>query len=179
MNLVWSVFTEMPGRIKHLKWVWLGNLDSEIFWHLKVKSLTLNYKISLGRWLTTNFHLKCSFDTDSHRKVKVLVTQSRRTLRPHGLLPTGLLYPWNSSGKNTGMGSDSLLRGSSWCRDRTQASCIAGRFFTVWSTREAYYVNLYFRNLSVITFLSFKWNFENPYPALFFSPGNHCLWLIV
>ena len=28
-------------------------------------------------------------------------------------------------------------RGSSWPRDRTQVSCIAGRFFTSWATREA------------------------------------------
>ena len=28
-------------------------------------------------------------------------------------------------------------RGSSWPRDRTQVSCTAGRFFTIWATREA------------------------------------------
>ena len=28
-------------------------------------------------------------------------------------------------------------RGSSWPRDRSWVSCIAGRFFTVWATREA------------------------------------------
>ena len=28
-------------------------------------------------------------------------------------------------------------RGSSWPRDQTQVSCIAGRFFTIWATREA------------------------------------------
>ena len=28
-------------------------------------------------------------------------------------------------------------RGSSWPRDRTWVSCIAGRFFTIWVTREA------------------------------------------
>ena len=28
-------------------------------------------------------------------------------------------------------------RGSFWPRDRTQVSCIAGRFFTIWTTREA------------------------------------------
>ena len=28
-------------------------------------------------------------------------------------------------------------RGSSWPRGRTQGSCIAGRFFTLWATREA------------------------------------------
>ena len=30
-----------------------------------------------------------------------------------------------------------FFRGSSWTRDRTQVSCIAGRFFTVWAPREA------------------------------------------
>ena len=31
----------------------------------------------------------------------------------------------------------SFSRGSSWPRDQTQVSCIAGRFFTIWATREA------------------------------------------
>ena len=31
-------------------------------------------------------------------------------------------------------------RGSSWSRDQTWASCIAGRFFTVWATREALWI---------------------------------------
>ena len=30
----------------------------------------------------------------------------------------------------------SFSRGSSWPRDRTQVSCIAGRHFTLWATRE-------------------------------------------
>ena len=29
-----------------------------------------------------------------------------------------------------------FFRGSSWPRDQTQVSCIAGRFFTLWTTRE-------------------------------------------
>ena len=29
-------------------------------------------------------------------------------------------------------------RGSSWPRDQTQVSCIAGRRFTIWATRKAY-----------------------------------------
>ena len=32
-------------------------------------------------------------------------------LRPHGLQPTRLLCPWNSPGKNTGVGSNYLLQG--------------------------------------------------------------------
>ena len=46
--------------------------------------------------------------------------------------------PWNSPSKNIGMGSQPLSRASSWPRDQTWVSCIAGRFFTVWATREAH-----------------------------------------
>ena len=53
------------------------------------------------------------------------------------LWPHGLYNPWNSPVQNTGVGSLSLLQGSSQPRDRTQVSCIAGRFFTSWATREA------------------------------------------
>ena len=31
----------------------------------------------------------------------------------------------------------SFSRGTSWTKDQTQVSCIAGRFFTDWATREA------------------------------------------
>ena len=41
-----------------------------------------------------------------------LVAESYPTLlQPHGLLPTWLLYPWDFTGKNTGVGSHSLLQG--------------------------------------------------------------------
>ena len=40
-------------------------------------------------------------------------------------------------GKNTGWVAISFSRGSSWPRDRTWVSLIAGRFFTIWATREA------------------------------------------
>ena len=33
------------------------------------------------------------------------------SLRPHGLQPTRFLCPWNSPGKNTGVGCHSLLQG--------------------------------------------------------------------
>ena len=38
--------------------------------------------------------------------------------------------------KNTGVGSLSLLRGSSWSRNWTRVSCIAGRFFSSWTTNK-------------------------------------------
>ena len=42
--------------------------------------------------------------------MKVLVTQFvSNSLQPHGLEPARLLCPWNSPGKNTGVGFHSLL----------------------------------------------------------------------
>jgi len=41
-------------------------------------------------------------------EVKVLVAQSCLTLLPHGLQPARLLCPWNSPGKNTGVGYQAL-----------------------------------------------------------------------
>ena len=37
----------------------------------------------------------------------------------------------------------SFSRGSSWPRDRTQVSCITGRLFTVWATRESLLIYIY------------------------------------
>ena len=48
------------------------------------------------------------------------------SLGPHALQPTNLLCPWNSPGKNTGVGWHSLLQGP-----ETQVFLTAGRFFTV------------------------------------------------
>ena len=58
--------------------------------------------------------------------VEVLVAKSCLTLcHPMDCSPPGEWVAIPSS------------RGSSWPRDQTQVSCIAGRFFTIWATREA------------------------------------------
>ena len=44
------------------------------------------------------------------------------------------------------VGSHSLLRGSFWPRDWIQVFCIAGRFFTVWATRESWCLKHWWRN---------------------------------
>ena len=44
--------------------------------------------------------------------------------------------PWNSSGKNTGVGSCFLLQGFSWPNNQTSVSCVVGSFFAIWATRE-------------------------------------------
>ena len=53
------------------------------------------------------------------------------SLRPHGLQPTRLLYPWDFPGKNTEVSCHFLLQEIFPPRDRTQFSCIADQFFTM------------------------------------------------
>ena len=46
-------------------------------------------------------------------------------LQPHDLLPAGLFCPWDSPGKNTGVGCHSLLQGIFSTQGSKQISCIA------------------------------------------------------
>ena len=62
------------------------------------------------------------------------------SLQPRGLQPARLLCPWDSPGKNTGVGCHSLPRGSSPPGDHTLVSCTAGRFFIIWATWEALFL---------------------------------------
>ena len=77
-----------------------------------------------------------SWNTVKKRKSKMKVAQSC----PLGLYPTRLLCPRDSSGKNTGVGSHSLLQGifpTQGLINLGLISCIIGRFSTIWATREA------------------------------------------
>ena len=68
--------------------------------------------------------------------VCVLVAQLCPILCKSARLP----WTWTSQGKNTGMGSHSLSKGSSQPRDQTQVSYIAGLVFTIWATRKFMHV---------------------------------------
>ena len=57
--------------------------------------------------------------------------------RSSALQADSLPYELPGKPKNTGVGSLSLLQGSSGPRNWTRVSCIAGGFFTSWATREA------------------------------------------
>ena len=62
-------------------------------------------------------------------------------LQPHGLLFARPLCPWNSPGKNTGVGCRFLLQGSSWPRNQTWVFCTfcIGRWILYHcATREAW-----------------------------------------
>ena len=52
-------------------------------------------------------NLRCLLDVD----VLISCSVMAHSLRPHGLQPSRLLCPWNSPGKNTGVGCHSLLQG--------------------------------------------------------------------
>ena len=71
-------------------------------------------------------------------KVKVIHSVMSNSLQPHGL-PARLLCPWNFPGKNTGVVAILFPRESSWPR----VSRTAGRFFTIWTVREALCLTIY------------------------------------
>ena len=56
------------------------------------------------------------------------------SLRSYGLLPTRLLRPWNSPGKNTEVDCHSLLQRILPTQGSKPGLLQAGRFFTVWAT---------------------------------------------
>ena len=93
---------------------------------------------------------------------KVLVAQSCSTLwDPMDCsLPASL--SWDFLGKNTGVGCHFLLQGIFQPKDWTQVSCTAGRFFTIWATREA---------LSLLT-NSCRKKEMNTSPLVWLEPGN-------
>ena len=67
-------------------------------------------------------------------KVKVLVAQSCLTLlQPHGLQSLRFRYPWNSPGKNTGVGTHSLLQGIFLTQGSNSVYYIAGELFNLLS----------------------------------------------
>ena len=63
---------------------------------------------SLSTWNYHNIVNQLYSNIKSESESRSVASNS---LQPHGLQPTRLLSPWNSLGKNTGVGSHSLLQG--------------------------------------------------------------------
>ena len=84
------------------------------------------------------------FETWKHLNCIKLFANS---LRPYRLQPTKLLYPWDSSGKNTGVGCHALLQGIFPTQESNlhllcllhplMSPASAGGFFTTIATWEA------------------------------------------
>ena len=77
----------------------------------------------INRWKVKNESVSYSVMSDS--------------LRSHGLYPVRLLCPYHFQVNILDWVAVPFSKGSSWSRDRTQGSYIAGRFFTVWATGKA------------------------------------------
>ena len=71
----------------------------------------------------------------NHNTTLLLLLLSRfshgRLCRPHRQQPTRLPRPWDSPGKNTGVGCMPSSRGSSQPRSQTQVSHMTSRFFII------------------------------------------------
>ena len=70
-------------------------------------------------------------------KVKVRCSVVSDSLWSHGRSPPGSSVHGILQARILEWVAISFSKGSSWPRDWTQVSCIAGRFFTLWATREA------------------------------------------
>ena len=80
------------------------------------------------------------------------------SLRPHGLQPVRLLCPWDSPGKNTGVGCHVLLQGIFPPKDQTRISFVSciGKQVLHWATCFPISTDL---NIWVISTDSFHWSF--------------------
>ena len=103
-------------------------------------------------WVLGNnwFYLFCDFQEwalKSHEHLLILAPALSCVLRayllsqvwlcdPMDCSPPGSSVHGDSPGKNIGVAISSS-KGSSWPKDRTQVSHIAGRFFTIWATQKA------------------------------------------
>ena len=98
--------------------LWQSLIDQESLEKIEATSLTYIYIFAIKLWW-------CA--------VLCLVTQLCPTLcNPMDCSPSDSSVHGYTLGKNTGVGCHALLP-----RDQIQVSHIAGRFFTIWATREA------------------------------------------
>ena len=115
----------------------LSILERKRTWIHESRPLTPKCTKLWPSWISTQIHANTwgskSRPQIADIKLLVKVTQSCLTLWPHGLYS-----PWNSPGQNTGMGSLSLVQEIFPTQGWTQVFCIAGGFFTSWTTREAH-----------------------------------------
>ena len=69
-----------------------------------------NYQWNFNRIRTKNFTFCMETQKTLNSKVKWSRSVVSDSLQPHGLQPTRLLRPWDSPGKNTGVGCHCLLQ---------------------------------------------------------------------
>ena len=93
---------------------------------------------------------------------EVLVTQSCLTLcKPMDCSPPGSSIYGILQARILEWVAIPFSRGSSWTRDQTWVSCTAGRFFTIWATRQAW--NMYISSKPDNSFLALKLSVDSLY----------------
>ena len=93
------------------------------------------------------------------------------SLRPHGLQPTSPLCPWYSQARILERVAISCSRGSSWPWVGNRISCIAGKFFTNWTTRKALHIHIF-----LLVWTSFIHIFVNSFIDKYPAPFMPLLW---
>ena len=109
-------------------------------------------------WATREVHIQHNAMYNSKYSVCVhvcvLVTQSCQTLcHPTDYSPPGFSVHGLSQARIPERVAISSSRGYSQTRDQTLVSRTAGRFFTVWATREGYSYSYYYLNFVDISIL--------------------------
>ena len=152
LSCVWIFAT--PWTIAHHRLLWL--------WNFPGKNTGVGYHFLLQRIFQaqgSNLYLLCLLQwqgshlgslNDKHHWIPKLIWISHTRSNQGEVKWKSLscvqvfVTPWstdpgNSPGQNTGVENTPAFpfsRGSSQPKDQTQISCIAGRFFTSWATRE-------------------------------------------
>ena len=79
-----------------------------------VFTVVVYYSVSTHTTIYMSISLHCRQNlTQDYGCVCISCSVMTDSLRPHGVHPSRLLCPWNSPGKNTGVGCHSLLQGIS------------------------------------------------------------------
>ena len=101
-----------------------------------------------------------------YKTTKVLAVQLCLTLCTPKLQPARLLCPWNFPAKNTGLVVIPSSRRSSWPQDQSRASCISGRFFTIWATMQALKITDWKKKKLIYTVLTSCYSVTQSCPTL-------------
>ena len=125
-----------------LSWIFFVLLFCDFFWILAIACYFSNLKLLEVLKYIIYGSMPSGYIIPLYLwKLKVLVTQSCPTLcdcmncsppgsSVHGILQARILEWVNIP----------FSRGSSWPGKQTRVSCIAGEFFIIWATREAFYL---------------------------------------
>ena len=126
---------------------------------------------NLNNWLKIYEHQMCVFVCQAC--VCVLVAKSFLTLWPMHCSPPGSSVHGILQTRIMECVAISFSRGSSWPRDQTQVSWIAGRFFTIWATGQMSTCNNVQYLLSFIQFSSVPQSCPtlcDPWTVVFYAP---------